>query len=137
MAGNVTWTGMQEYLAELRRLPGESKGEAEKLIRGTVNGAFVTVAGVYEQHQHTGTLRRRLKISDDGKQLTSGSPLAWLFDNGSQARHWASGKSTGRMWGRTPPTHIFAKTVGRARRKLTEAYKAMLLRRGATSVTGE
>jgi hypothetical protein len=139
MASGFVWHGLKEYMDELRKLPDECKGEAAKLIEGSVNSAYVTVARVYDAHRHTGNLRRRLTISPmkGGLVLRSGSPIAWLFDNGSQARHWASGKSTGAMWGKTPPTHIFAKTVAQERRKLTEQYKAMLLRRGAASVTGE
>jgi hypothetical protein len=72
-----------------------------------------------------------------GLVLRSGSPIAWLFDNGSKARHWATGKSTGAMWGKTPPTHIFASTVAKGRRRLTVLFKEMLKRRGAATVTGD
>lgn len=141
----VVWNGLAEYKAELKQLPTELTGEAAKVIEGEVKGAYVAISGVYGRHRHTGTLQKRLKIAPlkikgnetTGLELKSGSPLAWLFDNGSQARHWASGKSTGRMWGRTPPTHIFAKTVGIAKRDIVRLLKAMVLRRGATSVTGE
>ena len=143
MATPIVWDGLKEYLDELRRLPDESKAEAAKLIQGGVNAAYVTIARVYDAHRHTGTLRARLRISTlrGGLKLTSGSPIAWLFDNGSQARHYveASGAThaTGRMWGRTPPTHIFARTVAKERRTLTEQYKAMLRRRGAATVTSD
>jgi hypothetical protein len=145
MANRVVWSGLKEYYAELKQLPDACTGETEKLIEGEVNGAYTTVSQVYGAHRHTGTLQKRLTIAPlkrkgqfiAGRELRSGSPIAWLFDNGSQARHWASGKSTGTMWGKTPPTHIFAKTVAKARRALTLQYKAMLLRRGAKTVTGE
>jgi hypothetical protein len=39
------------------------------------------------------------------------------------------------MWGKTPPTHIFARTVGFGKRKITNELKAMLLRHGASRVT--
>jgi hypothetical protein len=145
MANRVVWTGLNEYQAELKRLPDVCTDETAKLIEGEVNGAYVTVSQVYGAHRHTGTLQNRLRIAPlkrrgqfiAGLELVSGSPIAWLFDNGSQARHWASGKSTGTMWGKTPPTHIFARTVGRARRALTLQYRAMLLRHGAVRVSGE
>jgi hypothetical protein len=140
MATNVVWAGLSEYLAELHKLPEDCRAETSKLIEGGVNSAYVTIASVYNAHQHTGTLAKRLKITPykgSGVQLTSGSPIAWLFDNGSKARHWASGKSTGAMWGNTAPTHIFKKTIGRLRRRLLNQYREMLLRRGASTVTGE
>jgi len=76
-----------------------------------------------------------------GLVLKSGSPLAWLFDNGSQARHYVTkgGKDhkTGAMWGKTPPTHIFTRTVAKGKRAVVDRIKTMMLRRGATSVAGE
>jgi hypothetical protein len=140
----MVWDGFQEYLDELRKLPEDCAVEAANLTESGVNAAYQTISQVYGQHRFTGTLQSRLRIKTvrvgrliKGLVLESGSPIAWLFDNGSQARHWASGKSTGKMWGRTAPTHIFAKTVARERRKLTQQFKDMLLRRGATSVVGE
>jgi hypothetical protein len=143
MASTVIWNGLEEYMAELKQLPEACLGEAGKAIEGEVNGAFVAVAQVYERHRFTGTLRRRLTISHlaigthvYGVVLKSGSPLAWLFDNGSQARHWKSGKGTGEMWGKTsnPPTHTFSRAVGKARRKLSGLFREMLLRHGAATV---
>ena len=133
------WSGMREYLAELKALPAEAQGEAAKAIEGEVNAAYVTVKRVYLDHEVTGTLARRLTVAPmaGGVVLRSASPIAWLFDNGSKARHWASGKNTGTMWGRTPPTHVFASAVGKGRRTLTRRFREMLLRRGAVSVTGE
>lgn len=141
----VTWTGLTEYRNEVRQLPEACTGEAAKVVEGEVNGAYVEIAQVYGQHRHTGKLLKRLKITPitnkgaltTGRKLTSGSPIAWLFDNGSQARHWVSGKSTGKMWGRTPPTHIFTRTEGRTRARIVNLLKAMVLRRGATTVAGD
>jgi hypothetical protein len=141
----LKWDGLKEYMDALKNLPAECVGEAEKLIQGSVNSAYQTVATEYAAHQHTGTLRKRLVIKPlkvkgklvAGLELVSGSPIAWLFDNGSKARHWASGKSTGKMWGKTAPTHIFKRTIEREGRKLTAQYQALLLRKGAATVTGE
>jgi hypothetical protein len=147
-ASTFRWDGLKEYRDQLAKLPEDCRGEAAKTIEGVVNGAYVTIARVYGEHQLTGTLRRRLVIAPlkvagqmtTGLVLRSGSPLAWLFDNGSQARHYTEESgvphSTGKMWGKTPPTHIFARTVGFGKRKITDQLKAMLLRHGATRVTG-
>lgn len=145
MANSVVWNGLDEYRAQLKQLPEACTKEAANVVEAGVNSAYVTISGVYGAHRHTGTLQKRLKIEPlkqkrqltTGLVLKSGSPIAWLFDNGSQARHHASGKSTGTMWGKTPPTHIFVKTIIAARRKITDALKAMVLRNGATSVSGE
>lgn len=147
MSAHVTWDGLAEYQEQLRQLPEACLGEAVKLIEGETNAAYVRIATVYAQHRFTGTLLRLLKLVPissggrltGGRTLRSGSPLAWLFDNGSQARHWKSGKSTGEMWGTTsnPPTHTFSGTVGRARRRLATQFHDLLLRHGATRVISD
>jgi hypothetical protein len=135
MANSLVWDGLKEYLEELQRMPDECRGEAAKLIEGGVNAAHVTISAVYGAHRFSGELQKRLTIKTvkGGLVLTSGSPIAGLFERGTQARHWASKSRT--FVGRMPPNPIFSRTVGQERRKLTEQFKAMLLRRGAASVT--
>lgn len=139
---SVVWSGLDEYREQLRQLPEACLGEARKAIEGEANASYVTIASVYEAHRFTGTLRRLLTLSPltlkgqltTGLVLKSGSPLAWLFDHGSEARHW---KRNGKYVGRMPATFIFTRTVGRARRRLTEQFIALLFRHGASKVTGE
>jgi len=145
----VVWDGMAEYREALRTLPEACAVEAHHIIEGEVNAAYVMISAVYGAHRKTGTLQKRLTISalkvagqfTTGLVLKSGSPLAWLFDNGSQARHYVTkgGKDhkTGAMWGKTPPTHIFTRTVAKGKRAVVDRIKTMMLRRGATSVAGE
>lgn len=146
----LVWDGLAEFQAELQALPEDCRGEAAKAIEGGVNSAYQTISSVYGRHRFTGTLQRRLtiKATRGGLVLRSGSPIAWLFDNGSQARHYTGTDKRGRvyvnasrgaMWGKTPnpPTHIFSRTVGAERRKLAALFVAMLLRRGAVSVVDD
>jgi hypothetical protein len=143
----MQWDGLKEFREELRRLPEDCRGEAAKVIEGHVNAAYVTVKRVYMAHWFTGTLATRLTIADMkgegalafGQVLKSGSPLAWLFDNGSQARHYTGTDKLGRVHvnaarGAMPGYHIFARTVGFAKRQIRQALKDMLVRRGANRV---
>lgn len=132
----IVWHGLEEFRAQLRQVPAACTNEAARIVEGGVNSAFVQISTVYGRHRYTGTLQDRLKITPlraggaftTGLVLKSGSPLAWLFDNGTQARHWKSGKSTGTMWGKTPPTHIFLKTVIKTRREITHQLHGMVHR---------
>jgi hypothetical protein len=149
MSRGVHWVGLTQYRASLLALPTNCVREASNAIVGETNAAFVTIAQVYEAHRLTGALRKGLTVSVlgspggliTGRVLKSNGALAWLFDNGSVARHYVTRSGadhkTGRMWGKTPPTHIFTRTVGRARRRLTQTFRDILLRQGATSVTGD
>jgi len=136
MASTMEWRGLKELQAELRALPAECQGKAGKIVEGHVNAAYVTIKRVYEQHRFTGTLSNRLTISTVklGLVLRSGSPLAWLFDHGSMTRQYVTEGGKTHLTGRMPARHIFGRTVGFAKRRIREALKDMLLRRGATKV---
>ena len=135
----MEWRGLKDLQAELRAMPAECQGEALKIIEGHVNAAYVTIKRVYEAHVLTGTLSKRLTISTAklGLVLRSGSPLAWLFDNGSKVRHYITVNGKKHVLGKMRAYHIFSRTVGFAKRRVRQDLKDMLLRRGAAAVTGE
>jgi hypothetical protein len=137
------FTGVEEFKAQLRALPAELTGEASHIVEAAANGAGVTLRTVYGQHRHTGNLQDHVVVEKKSTgpfgvsyRVASTSPIAWLFDNGSQARHWASGKSTGAMWGKTPPTHVFVRTLIAARRRMYDGLRGLMTRAGL-QVTGE
>ena len=144
MANNrFVFSGLDALKAELRSLPSDLAGEASQIVIDAAEGAATTVRRVYEQHRVTGRLAKSLLVTKPGAVsygvamvVKVTSPIAWLFDNGSQARHWASGKSTGIMWGKTPPTHIFSRTMARYRAAMYAQLKDLLLSHGL-SVRGD
>jgi len=141
----VVWDGLEEYKEQIRTLPAECAKEARNFIEGAVNGAYVTISTVYGQHRVTGNLQKGLKILPlkvsgeytTGLELRSAAPHAWLFEHGSQGRHYTTVHGVRHVTGRMPPTPIFNGTIGKAKRKLVEQLKDMVIRRGATSVSGE
>lgn len=139
----IVFRGLEELKAELRALPAELASEAGNVVEGTAIEASATVHAEYERHRVTGELADSLKVLHVSAGqfgaayvVKATSKIAWLFDNGSQARHWLSGKSTGAMWGKTPPTHVFVKTMTRARTKMYQTLKGVVERKGLV-VTGE
>lgn len=137
MSAKFRFDGLAALKAELDALPTNLTGEADKIVEGNANGAVLDLKRGYGDHIFTGKL---LKMVTSAKVATgpfgvavkvrSNSPLAWLFDNGSQARHKRSGASTGRMWGKTPPTHLFVRTLIKARQELTTKLSDLLIRNG-------
>lgn len=141
MSARVKWEGLAELRADLRRLPAELAGEAGQIVDTAGNGAAATVRTEYGQHRVTGSLADHVKVEHVASGpygasvvVKSTAKHAWLFDNGSQARHFveASGKEhgTGQMWGKRPPMHTFVRAMIRARRRMFEELKAMLERHG-------
>jgi len=139
----VVWDGLAEYKEELRQLPAACLGEGRHAVEGGVNGAYVAISTVYGAHRVTGTLQKRLKITplkvsgqySTGLVLTSGSPIAVLFDRGSQARHYVTVNGVDHVTGRMPPNPIFTSSVAKAKREIVAKLKEIVLRRGAVSVT--
>jgi hypothetical protein len=153
MAGKnrFVFNGLEELRKELRELPEKLAGEGGRLVESHGNAAVVTLKQFYGQHRHTGNLQDSVAAEtrhrgSHGSTLVFlmiikvHSPLAWLFDNGSQARHYITKQTgekheTGAMWGNTAPNHILVKTMTRARRALNKDLWALLERAGL-SVTG-
>lgn len=143
MGVRVTFTGVDEMQTELHQFPDAAAAEAASIVLSAGTTAAQVLRSVYQVHRVTGHLADTVTVTPRtagalvaGAKVTANSPIAWLFDNGSQARHWASGKSTGAMWGKTPPTHIFVRTLMAARRTLAGPLRALLERHGLT-VSGD
>ena len=141
MSSRFVFDGLEQLKDELRTLPADLTAEASHIVEGAAHGAASTVKQEY--HVKTGALRDDLDVNPGTASpfgvsfvVKDTDPIAWLYDNGSQARHWLSGKSTGTMWGHTPPTHLFVSSMIRARLVMYEQLKELLVRKGL-SVSGD
>ena len=135
----VTFTGLDELRAALVSMPRALTIEAGRDVEAAANGAAATIQAFYGSHKVTGALRDSVRVNHTdrgGLRATSvvriNSPLAWLFDHGTQARHYMTHNGVKHLTGRMPPTHIVARTAARARRALQDKHRAMLERHGAT-----
>ena len=142
MSGNRLWfDGLDQLRQELRNLPRDLTVEASHEVLGAANSAAATVKRGYPRV--TGALIDGVTVEpaprdqfSAGAVVKNRAPHAWLYDNGSATRKWASGKSTGAMWGHSRPTHLFVSTMIRERRAMYQKLKAMLVRKGL-SVSGD
>jgi hypothetical protein len=137
----LVWDGMAEYLAELRELPTACAGEAAKLVEAAVNGAEVDIKAAYpvrsgDLRDHVMTAPLVLGGLIVGSVVKNTSPIAIIFERGSEARHYITKNGVQHLTGRMPPGNVFVPRILQARRKLVEALKAAQVRRGAT-VTGD
>jgi hypothetical protein len=143
-ANRFQFTGLDELREALRHLPAALAAAAAEVVLSEARAAEADVRQVYEAHVDRGTLASRLYLSTSSSAFGAGALIkntakhAWIFENGTQARHWASGKSTGTMWGKTaqPPTHVFVRAMQTHRRRMYEQLRAILERQGV-QVTGE
>jgi hypothetical protein len=129
MASNrFAFTGLEELRQALRTLPDDLANEAGVIVQQHAHTAAAAVQAAYAQHRDSGELADGVVVEQAdagrfgvGMVVRSKAKHAWLFDNGSQARHQQSGDSTGVMWGAKgaePPTHVFVKTMMAFRRSM-------------------
>jgi hypothetical protein len=128
---SLKFQGLEELRAALRNLPAELTAEATRIVEGAANGAAADIKRNYPVR--TGHLRDHLTVThyDQGKFSTGAivkntSPHAWMFENGTQARHTAIGANRGAM----PPGHVFIPRITRARRLMWTQLKELLTRKG-------
>ena len=131
MANNrLYFEGLSELREALHALPAALTGEASHIVQAAANGATATIKAAYPVR--TGRLRDGVGVSlEQGPFSTSAivkntSKLAFIFENGSQARHTSIGANRGSM----PPGHVFVPEVIRKRRQMYEQLKDLLVRHG-------
>jgi hypothetical protein len=133
----VTWTGLSELIADLRNLPADLATEAAGIVVSAGNSAAQEARDNYPDR--TGDLRDHVVVKPiDFGQFGAGvlvqntSKLAYIFENGTQARHTQLGANRGSM----PPGHVFVPAMERWRHTMYERLKDLLVRHGL-AVSGD
>lgn len=127
-------SGFEELRASLRALPADLTAEAGHIVEGAANGAASDIKSEYGNHVRSGNLRDGVRVTHSASGLTaksvvkSVSPHAWLFENGSQARHTSIGANRGAM----PPFHVLIPAAIRARRVMVTQLIALVELAGLT-----
>lgn len=138
------WRGLKEVREALKRLPRELTGEGGHIVQEWGNAAAVAIRTGYGAHRVTGDLQESVKVTHQASELSAVSKVtahaahAHLFEFGTEARHRTTkkGAPTGKMWGRTPPVHVFIPSMQKARVRMYGALAALLERHGLR-VTGD
>lgn len=133
MSNNRLDLGLDELREALRNLPAELTGEASRIVQAAANGAAAQIKAAYPRR--TGNLGDGVTVETiSGGQFTAGaivkntSKHAFIFENGTQARHTAIGANRGSM----PPGHAFVPAIIRKRRWMDEQHIDLLRRHGLT-----
>jgi hypothetical protein len=142
----MKWSGLDALREQLRRLPADLAAEAAPIVTAAAEAAATELRGIYLAHEVSGNLANHVVLSPSNGAgqfgarvvLKSTGKHAWLFDNGSQARHYVrdgNDHKTGQMWGHSAPTHVAVTTIMKHRRQMEDALRGVVARAGFT-VTG-
>lgn len=133
MANNrLEFVGLDQLLRDLRNLPEHLAAEAAAIIERTTSSAEAQIAAGYAPHRRTGELAGKLKATTkrDGFSVIGtvrdSSPIAHIFENGTEVRRTDRGAFRGRM----PANHVFVPVVSRQRRRMYELLKELVAAQG-------
>lgn len=129
--------GLDELREELRRLPAELRDQGRTIVLGQANGAAASIRAAYPKRAQT--LADSVMVTTfDSSQFGAGATVkntayhAWMFENGTQARHTALGANRGVM----PAGHVFIPELMRHRRAMWQQLTE-LLRTAGLQVSGD
>ena len=134
MSVRLQWQGMNEFKEALRKLPQHLADEAADIVIATAQNAAQTIRTNYPTGP-TGNLKRRVTVSQEralvstAAKVTSRAPHAFIFEKGTGRRQTRRGANRGRMPA-APEAQAFIPAAIRARSRMVQALKAMLVREG-------
>lgn len=137
MSGNrFVWNGLEELKAQLRSLPADLTGEASEIVRDTGAAAADEVRAGYPSR--ASDLRDHVTVTfttsgyATGAVVKNTSKLAYIFENGTMARHYFTRRGVRHLTGRMPPGHVFVPIMVRRRRAMYAQLADLLTRHGLT-----
>lgn len=128
--GRLRIDGLTELRAALKRLPPDLVREAAVIVDAQAGAAAREMAAAYPVH--TGNLRNQLRLELASDAVSASARIrntakhAYIFEKGTGPRHWASGKSTGRM----PAGRVFIPIAMQRRRIMLTALIDLVERAG-------
>jgi hypothetical protein len=123
MPTKFNFIGLDQFKADLRNLPAALTTDSDGVVQDNAENAGDAVRAAYRRHVLTGTLANgvRVKKKRAGKYGTaylveSTSPLATIFEKGTEVRHYITVKGKTKLVGRMPAFNLFGPIMARHRR---------------------
>jgi len=138
MPASVTWDSLDDLKDALMHLPEELAGEASHIVEGVANAAAAEIRQTYPVF--TGNLRDHVEVDtyDSGKygvhaRVRNTAKHAFIFENGTEARHYYTDNNVEHATGRMPPGHVFIPIMMKHRRRMYVLLAELLERHGITA----
>lgn len=126
----IRFDGLAELKAALKALPTELRDESAAIVYANADEARNEIIAAYPKH--TGNLKNHVYVQRKPGQFGAAAIVkntakhAWIFENGTQARHTDIGANRGSM----PAGHVFVPAVIRRRRIMYDVLKDLLVKHG-------
>jgi len=136
-----TIEGLDAFKAQLRALPHELRAEGAGIVFEEGNGAVDDIKEHYARRSGELADDVSLQVTSSGAfgasvKVKSASPIAWMYENGTQLRHTVKTGASRGVMKPAPPARAFVPVMVRRRRRMRERL-ADLLQRHGLRVTGD
>lgn len=134
MSWALRFDGLEEFKADLRRLPEELAEEGGAIVENHAEEAAAAIKQSYPRV--TGNLREGMEVEHfhtpfgTTSVVRNRAPHAFIFENGTEARHYFTDGGVKKEVGRMPPGHVFVPIIIRYRRRMNDALKALMTDKG-------
>jgi Bacteriophage HK97-gp10, putative tail-component len=135
MGVKLEWDGLKELKQVLRSLPDDLAKEAGRYVQFHAQAAAGAVRRGYPRV--TGNLQDGVVVeqTDGGRYgakaiVKSKAPHAYIYEFGTEARHYYTSTGTKKSVGRMPAGHVFIPRVQEQRRRLMDDLSEMVIRAG-------
>lgn len=137
MSATFQFEGLEDLIASLRTLPEDLANEAGAIVLDRAERAKQDIETSYPDR--TGDLRKGMQVTranagkyGAGVYVKNTSKLAYIYENGTQARHTSLGANRGSM----PPGHVFIPVMIRQRLAMYGDLADLMTRHGL-AVSGD
>lgn len=151
MSSKVTFDGVEELHRLLRTFPEILTAEGQRIAEGTANAMASDIRQAYPVRKtglHPGPRRQspwyapgnllaRIAVThfDRGKFIAGSmvknrAPHAYIFENGTDARHYYESSGKRHATGKMPPGRVFIPAAMRWRARMRQELIAMVERHG-------
>lgn len=130
----MTWDGLDQFRQALLALPETLAANGGRIVEGITNAAEREIRAGYPPsaeslRDHVVSDMTRTPFGAVGR-VRNTSKLAFIYEHGSQARHYITRRGKRHLTGRMPPGHVFVPAAMRQRRKMYQQLKDMLTSMG-------
>jgi hypothetical protein len=154
MSARIYFDGLDTLKAAFLALPGEQKSEATTVVLDAAHGARAAIEAAYPlgppgrlrkgEPITSGNLKKGAKVivKEIGPygvaaQVRSTAHHAWLFEHGSQARHYVTKNGVRKSVGAMPPHPVLIPTMVRSRKAMyVRLADVVITAHGLTAVWG-
>jgi len=134
--------GLNELREALRDLPDELAAEARAIVQAAGERAAADARAGYQKSRRLGALQDGVFVEPlllgrfgVGANVVNRNPIAWVFENGSELRHYITKKrGVKKLVGRMPAAHVFIPAMMRARDPMWADLRVLVESKGVTVV---